>query len=161
MNKIRYCKYCGGQIDSKTKICTKCGKNFAKFKKIALFTYIIISIFAITSLSTLFVLYYNKTDNLVTENNDLNKEIVEIKGKYKELHDSFDKISYNYDVLQDDYNNIKLELNYYQKDFAYVTPNGEKYHKPTCNTLNNSDEIFGDTIWFWESKGYKKCSICY
>lgn len=41
--KIRYCKYCGGQIDSNHK-CTSCGKQYISFKTVYIITVTILCI---------------------------------------------------------------------------------------------------------------------
>lgn len=168
MSKIRYCKYCGGEIDSKTKICTQCGKNFARFKKIMLIIYIVLSAIFIGITSTLLIISYRKIDNICSENDDLKMKVEQLTNSNEVINNEFVKLSKENESLKDKYEEQTLKysddlftLNWYQNDFAYGTENGEKYHKLTCSTLMNSNVVYGNTIEMWKRNGYEECSLCY
>lgn len=45
-------------------------------------------------------------------------------------------------------------------DVVVVTPNGTKYHREDCASLNNSKEITTMTLQDAETEGYEPCMRC-
>lgn len=59
VTKKRYCKLCGGTIDSNTRKCTNCGKQYFKFILFSKYIFVSIISIIIAATSTFFVCYNN------------------------------------------------------------------------------------------------------
>lgn len=148
-SKVRFCKFCGGQIDAQTKKCSGCGKQYFKGIKLNKFliTVLILSLVIISSVILNIVqmietnelkddkeYYKQKTEEQQTQISKLNKEIRE-----KENH-----------------------LNYYEKYAAIVPNNGsKKYHIHGCEDLDDSSSFWIYNYNAAEERGYSACSKCY
>lgn len=145
--QIRFCKMCGNKIDSETKRCSACGKQY--FKGIKVNKYIcvtlILSILIITSVVFNFVQivemnrfndYKKYYENKMLEQQ---KQILNLNKKIKEKENF---------------------LVFYEKYVVFVNDDkAKKYHKYGCDDL--------DTSSFWaynteaaKGKGYSPCSKC-
>ncbi|MBQ9097039.1 MAG: zinc ribbon domain-containing protein [Clostridia bacterium] len=145
--KIRFCKFCGGQIDSQTKKCTGCGKQYFKGIKFNKFlTAVLILVVALLVSIILNIVQFVKIDSL----NGYKQYYMERGLHYQsEIADLRKEIK--------DKNN---KLNFYEK-YAVIVPDdgSKKYHIYGCDDLDTS------SFWIYnynaaEQEGYYACSKC-
>ena len=92
--KKRFCSHCGGEIDSKTKKCTKCGKSLFPLKTIIISALSLVVVAGIVILAIFFIIpeiKYNKGVSLANEGkydeaNKLFSEIIDYKDSRNLIH---------------------------------------------------------------------------
>ena len=150
---IRFCGKCGSQIDSETKKCTGCGKQYFKglkhyfkliFNKKRILP-IVLSVLLVFSLisNILQQIDINDYTNIVREKHNT------IKEKDEEFWEEFKKRL-----------NLQQKLNFYEKNAVIVSDDGTNlYHKYGCEDL--------DLSYFWiyntenaKHQGYVPHSKC-
>lgn len=170
--KIRFCKYCGGQIDMNQKQCTSCGKKFFKASRIISLRVLciveLVAILLLTYTSIYWYYFYRINYRNAKEYYEIIKtqsqeiETLELKNSEyikadKILIDEYDKLQIEYEKTVID----SIGLDAYQEDFAYYTNTGSKYHKLSCSYLKNSSTLYGDNINSLKAFGYSPCELCY
>lgn len=159
--KIRYCKICGGLIDSERKKCTSCGKQFFKFSKGIIKTIVTIMLFVLlVGLNIFQYIFFAQT----------NKEFAQSKTTISTQKNTILKQKEEIEKLNEDVNKYKGQvrkyiLEYGQKarfmdDHIVIIGNSNnKYHKYDCEDL--------DTTYFYayntenaKAQGYRACSKC-
>lgn len=164
----KFCKYCGNEIDSATKKCSGCGKQYFKLAKN---TFFIIStvILAIAVIVMSCVIYTNnKTIALYQDRigqwQEANEKLTEYCHVYKQREkmkqDKIDSLTNEgYDLAQMVYD-ITMELNSYHSLVAIFTETGEKYHKASCSHVRNRMVIVAPVEWA-KDNGLEPCKDCY
>lgn len=156
--KQRYCKYCGGAIDSETKKCTNCGKQYFNIKSAKHIICYALLIAAILSL--LCVIYVREQQHEETckemENENARLSAI-IKNKNIEI-DSLETVA---DQLRDSLYAANVQNSFFDKYVVFVSDDGTNlYHKYGCNDFNTS------SFWTYNKaaaidKGYKQCPECH
>lgn len=143
--KIRYCKYCGGQLNKKNQ-CISCGKQYMNIGRFFLITLILIC--AALSCSTLYLWNLNK------QYKNLDNEFIARFGKY-ENPITGEKITgaYSYlkalDAHEEIYNNV------------YAYNHGEYYHMYGCVLIDmNNENVIKLNIEDAIHEGYMPCAKC-
>lgn len=159
--KIKYCSRCGNLLGA-DKICSGCGKKYPSIKRVLRATKCykfsvavnVILIGVICILSFFYFKLYNKEFETNEQNRILNSEVSFVTDRA----DRYQKL-YNEECI------ISKELtrlvDRYQLDFAYHTPEGDKYHKYGCFHMSDSDVIYADCIYDLENNGFTACYDCY
>lgn len=147
-DKKFFCKLCGNIVDSETKKCTGCGKQYFKGIKFNKCSAIVIALFVLLTISIIFNFIQ------IADRNDLDNNNVFWKGRAE--------------VLQEENEDLEKQLNEYEDlvnfidDYVvFVEDDGSnQYHKYECYKFT------GDYFWAYnieaaEDYGYKKCPICH
>lgn len=154
-SKVVYCKKCGEQIDSTTKKCTGCGKQYFNSKK--LLPIIIMSVvIAILVGLNIFQFIYNGS---VVEELEAKISTLEIikSANEKKISDLDEKES---DTFLE-YVKTRKALKFYEENACIVPDDGKNiYHIYGCEYLGD------ETYWIYNSqlaqnRGYKPCSHCH
>lgn len=137
-SKNRFCRLCGCKIDSKTKICSGCGKKY--FKGINKNFVIIIILSALLVISSVCnFLQYEENNDLASSISILNDEIDE----YKDL------------IIVGDY------YQYFTDTYvACVDEGSEQYHTPLCSEFERENFMIYN-VGLAESLGYTPCPHCH
>lgn len=83
-----------------------------------------------------------------------------LNSEYKNLiseRDEYKKLAAKYYAYFD---TCVISLNNYYEDFAYITQDGEHYHKYGCPYIEDSD-LYVNYINSLKRDGYTECSYCY
>ncbi len=138
-SKVRFCKLCGGQIDSQTKKCSGCGKQhfkgikFNKFSNATLVLSVVILISIILN-----IVQFVKIDSLNYSTKMLRYEISKLE--------------------KENYETVITFLNYGDYIVA-VNDNSPKYHTRACEDFDESSfSLYSITAA--EESEYYACSIC-
>lgn len=145
-SKVRFCKFCGGQIDAQTKKCSGCGKQYFKGIKFNRFltTVLILSLLIISSIILNIV--------QILKINELNADIEYYTQKSSEQQTRIATLEKNIKERNND-------LDFYLKYAVIVNDNSKKYHAHGCNDLEDSSfRIYN--ISQAENLGYSACSKC-
>ncbi len=145
--KVRFCKFCGGQIDAQTKKCSGCGKQYFKGIKFNKFftTVLMLSLVIITSIILNIVQF--------VEMNELNANIEYYKQKTDEKQTQISKLNKEIREKDDD-------LDFYHKYAVIVNDSSKKYHLHGCSDLGDSSfRIYN--VSQAKNLGYSECSKCY
>ena len=163
--KIRFCKYCGSEIDINEKICTGCGKEFFSVKRSILpaFKILLSLAFIISIVINVWLLFY------YMDTTDLKSELFQLEAERDAARTSLNNLKGLYNDLEKDYKTSENErIKYaslymaYKNDFAYITATGEKYHAYDCTYIQKCNtEIYVDAIYDLKKQGYYQCSECY
>lgn len=158
--KKRYCKECGSQIDSETKKCTGCGKQYFRFRiRNAITVVLLVSSLAIAVISTYNAYQYkNQIEQYKIQESVLNEKIDELE-KYRES-------SYNLQQRIDDYQKetrkLKSKVWFYDKHIVFVNSDDiYTYHKYDCVFFFYSNSNFSayDTEAA-KNRGIRPCIYC-
>ena len=145
--KSKYCSRCGALVDSTTKVCTGCGKQYfkvGKFLKIFI-PIVILSVLLITSIG--FNIYqYSEIDYLSWKKGDLEDQVSDLQGEVRELE-------------SEQWENYS-KLRFFDNHAVLVDEHSRKYHKYGC------EDFDGSYFWIYnteaaEGKGYYACSKCH
>ena len=145
--KKRFCKMCGGLIDSKTKKCTSCGKQFFKFPKLS--KAIIIPALICLALVTLNVFSYVMLANSHSTITKQNQEITELKkdvDKYKEEAKKY-------------FNDYFAKAFFMDSYIVIIGDSNNRYHKFGCSDLDTSN-FYAYNVDNAKAQGYRACSKC-
>lgn len=164
--KKEYCMLCGGHIDSNTKKCENCGKQYFKFKPLV-FTVILLAILLITSACFNALQYYvvqennNKIEEMSSTISTQNIKISSLQVTVSSQKSKINSLKTEIDDLEDEKWDILSNLHFYEKHAAIVCDDGtQKYHVYGCKDCNTS--------YFWiynteaaEANGYYACPKCH
>ena len=153
--KDRYCKLCGGKINSLKK-CNECGKQYFRFK-FEYGLYFIIAILLIT-IACLVFLFVQKDEDLKQANADA----INWQKKHENMTSMYATLEKRFDELDDgnSFIYVKAKLDFYDNNIVFVIDGyGKKYYTYDCvQELTNNKEY---SFWAFNtdaaiSKGYKK-----
>ena len=133
--KRKYCSRCGSAIDSKTKKCSGCGKQYFRGLRFTKFSVtVIILALVIAALSTLCVLQSKTIENMETKVSD----------------------------LEDEKRDNRAKLNFFD-NYVEIVPNDgtRKYHKWGCSKLDTSNGFWIFNTAAAAEDDYKKCPYCH
>lgn len=133
--KRKYCSRCGSAIDSKTKKCSGCGKQYFRGLRFTKFSVtVIILALVIAALSTLCVLQSKTIENMETKVSD----------------------------LEDEKRDNRAKLNFFD-NYVEIVPNDgtRKYHKWGCSKLDTSNGFWIFNTAAAAEDDYKKCLYCH
>lgn len=177
--KTKYCNKCGSAIDSKTKKCTGCGKQFFRGLRFTKFTIaVIVMSLVILALSALCVFQYvnaqtaasglqeevsrleqqvnDKEATIKTKDSTIETLEDEINDLEDEIYDLEDEI----DDLEDENWDNWVKLNFFDDHAVIVDEHSMKYHTYECDDL--------DLSYFWiyntekaEQLGFYACPKCH
>ena len=163
--KIRFCKYCGSEINMEEKICTGCGKQFFSAKKsiIPAFKFCFVLMFIASIIVNIWFFFnYKEVESLKSELFQLEAERDAARTSLDNMKKLYDKLEKDYKASEDKrikYTNLYMQ---YKIDCAYITATGEKYHTYDCAYIQNCNtKIYVDTIYDLKKQGYYQCSECY
>lgn len=140
----RFCSKCGGEINVKTKQCTKCGKQYFKgFSKIGI-ALVLVSIFL--AISIIFNVWQIEVNKVYKET--LKEQELSLSGLQSDLIQM--KVEY------------EAELSLYHEHVVCVPDGGSSYHKYGCSYLMLFDK--SDFLIFSvdgaKAAGYYACPHC-
>ena len=165
----RFCKNCGAEIPPGTRRCAFC-KKVDKKRQGAKILCLVLGIAIFVGLCTFCTCLYMQLDDYKTVNNNLNKEIVNLKSARKQLQ--VDNVSLKTEIFElnknieslkekyDDYWDIKFKIVFYEEHVVFVEDDGtNKYHKFGC------EDFAGKSFWAFNTeaakvKKYKACPKC-
>lgn len=169
--KQRYCKYCGGAIDSESRKCTKCGKQYFRPRIKKPIVLGALAILAILGLAILNVYQFNRYQ---TDSAKLENQIAELTSTIQEQEAAIEKKDSSIQSKMTEITKLKTEnaklneknyllsdeIRFYDKHIVFVNNDGSRlYHKYDCVD-------FGDcSFWAYnieavDGYGYKPCSKC-
>ena len=154
--KIKYCSRCGSVIDSKTKTCTGCGKQYFRGFKFTKFS-VTVTVLAliIATISTLCILQYINTQKMEDKISDLTQESNIKQYTIDHLRNKID------DLENKDWETTK-KLFFFDAHAEIIGDDNTKiYHKYGCTKLDTSDGFWILNSEAAESRGYTKCSRCH
>ena len=166
-SKLRYCKLCGNLVDSKTKKCTKCGKQYFRnpLKEIPLFAIVLAIILCVTLgfFSNSIKQKQQEIDDLLAKVSDLestiesrNKTIKEYEKQIAAKNERAARIISENQAMED-------KCDFIDKYVVFVcNDNSRLYHKYDCLSF----QISNSTFWAYNTeaargKGFKPCSKCF
>lgn len=162
--KMVYCRHCGGLIDSQTKICNKCGKQYFQIK-VTLKTIIaglVLLCAAIIALSIYEHLSYQKIcEGYEKDIKSYKKTVLNLNNEKRAMSNSLDSYKLRVQSQYREIQNLKYELSFWNEHACIVTKTDDKYHKYGCPYHLISNEIWIYNIEAAKSKGYESCYICY
>lgn len=99
--------------------------------------------------------------NLSSKYTALKGENKELKSKNKELLSQNESLDSDMQHYRTKYFNMKDEYNFYENHACIVSSvAGEKYHRYSCQYVDNFTEFYIFNINYAESLGYEPCSVC-
>lgn len=152
--KIKYCRLCGSKIDSHTKKCTGCGKQYFKGLKFTKFSAIVIAlILVIATVSTMCILQF-------ADNQKLKDEIRDLKNQVDTKQSTINSLESSVDELSRDMWDYRLDAIFVKQHVVFVEDDGTNlYHSLDC------DEFKRESFWVYNvltavDYGYRPCPIC-
>lgn len=179
--KIRYCSRCGSLIDSETKKCTGCGKQYFRgfrHKKVPVSKKSTVSVIVLTLLlvavSALSVWQYVNVQEIMTEKQTVmeqqEQKIADLEQKIEETADLKQQLRVRENaikLLQEKIGNLEDEIeesipliSFVDKHVVFIENDGtNKYHKFECIKFKRK------SFWVYNTeaakgKGYTPCSLC-
>lgn len=99
--------------------------------------------------------------NLSLKYTALKGENKELKSKNKELFSQNESLDSDLQQYKTKYLNMKDEYNFYEDSACVVSAvAGEKYHRYSCQYVDNFTEIYILNVEYAEYLGYEPCSVC-
>lgn len=166
--KVRYCSKCGNIVDSQTKKCTGCGKQYFKGIPWKSVRTIAVALLLVGSIAGNIVLY-NENSKLEKEKTELTDNIIELKKSNATLNNRAERLTENNIELEKNNQSLQRKLRtaendiaLYNKYVALVVDDGTRlYHKYGCDVLDKADSYwcygYSDSTF----KQYKPCPLCY
>lgn len=103
----------------------------------------------------------SKYTALKDENKDIKSENKELKSKNKELFSQNESLDSDLQQYKTKYLNMKDEYQFYEDSACVVSAvAGEKYHRYSCQYVDNFTEIYILNVEYAEYLGYEPCSVC-
>ncbi len=152
--KTRYCKFCGGIIDSKTKKCTSCGKSTNPLRRMIIGKRTIVEIMALVLIVSVATGGYIAQKNYYESKMESMQDTISYKSK------RITSLSADVKKYRDNANKYKDKADFMDDHIVIVADDGTNiYHSYGCSKL--------DTSSFWafnteaaKGDGYKPCSKC-
>ena len=168
----RYCKFCGGMINS-DKVCESCGHKFFKIRintKFKMFISILITLMVLCGFSYMGYIIYDSINTIEIKESQIRSQNETITKLNKELSDatlSADNYKKSANKLIKQVNDLTRknekyleDLNWYEKYVAITTETGDCYHTIGCPYIKDSDVIYVQYYLDAMRSGYKACSYC-
>ena len=178
-SKQRYCKFCGGAIDTESQKCTKCGKQCFKLRIKKETVVAVFAILVILGLAILNVYQYIRSQ---TDCANLESLIAELTATIQDLEDTIEKKDSTIQSKQIEISRLKAknsnlagenylmsdEIEFYDMYVVFVSDDGTNlYHKYDCVDFDTSYFWAYNTDYFWayntetaKGRGYKPCPKC-
>ena len=139
------------------------GNGYVKFKAKNIFIVIFIialvsgNIYQASELTNL----SSKYTALKDESKDIKSENKELKSKNKELFSQNESLDSDLQQYKTKYLNMKDEYQFYEDSACVVSAvAGSKYHRYSCQYVDNFTEIYILNVEYAEYLGYEPCSVC-
>lgn len=171
-SKQRYCKYCGGAIESEEKKCTRCGKQYFKLKLPRKAFGYRITIFALVVLLGANIIQFIQQREQIKElETTINEQQRNLDGKVDIIRSYIQQV----DKLEKENSELAAKSAFFDKYVVLVINDGtNKYHKYDCSkVLKSAGEIWWQetksgveyTFWIYilntaKSLGYSPCTEC-
>jgi cell division protein FtsB len=156
----KYCSRCGQIIDSSTKKCRGCGKQYFKGFSLKTVFIILLSVLLVASLAGNIILNITCV-GLREEAEDLTKTNKSLKSDVRELKDEIDDLNDDISDLKRANNANSNKLDLLDSWIVFIENDGTKYyHKYECNKFVG-DDCWAHNIEYAEYIGYKPCPNCY
>lgn len=154
---IHYCKKCGNAIDSQTKKCIGCGKQYLRWKKLLMPLLVAIPFVA---LSTALYYYYSEYNYYKNKYDNAKKEINELEDTLEECANLLEDVNSDYEDVYEGLELVLEDIGFYHEHVVFRSDDGTGlYHKYGCPHL--------DLSYFWaynteyaEQLGFEPCSYC-
>lgn len=146
--KTKYCSKCGSLIDSETKVCTGCGKQYFRGFKLNKFSVTVIILAIALLISAIFNIYqYSELDYYMGRETYLEDRVSSLEDEVSDLEsESWENFAKN---------------NFFDEYAEIIGDDGtDVYHKYGCSRLDTSDG-------FWilntdaAKQQYSKCPVCH
>jgi RNase P subunit RPR2 len=171
--KQRYCKHCGGAIDSETKKCSKCGKQYFRLRinwgSTFAFTITVLAIaIAAVSLYRTFQ-YQNEITLLKDQQALLQNQVDELKStvydknvKITKLEKQIEDKNLKYTRLLKEKQDLQTKVEFYDDCVVFVLDDGtNRYHRYDCVVFKYlRDSFWAFNIEAAKSRGYQACFAC-
>ena len=103
----------------------------------------------------------SKYTALKDESKDIKSENKELKSKNKELFSQNESLDSDLQQYKTKYLNMKDEYQFYEDSACVVSAvAGSKYHRYSCQYVDNFTEIYILNVEYAEYLGYEPCSVC-
>lgn len=172
--KRKYCSNCGSLIDSGTKKCTGCGRQYFQGLKHYRFKLLVIALaLVIVALAAQCIWQHLRLQEIDDRNRetisalkqdilDLKKEVSEKESMIKTRGTTIKSLNQKIDSLEDERWNTLRELTFYRNS-AEIIPNNRTntYHKWGCSLLDTSNGYWIYNTEAANSRGYKECAVCH
>lgn len=165
-SKQRFCKMCGGSIDSTTKKCNKCGKQYFRWKDFKRISTVFLIVLTTISLITV----------IAHQNSEHQKTISELNNTIASLSSSIDennKTIKEYEIelrskqsiisqYKKKVESLEEEISFYDVHVVFIPSDGTNtYHKYDCYLFRYSMDRF--RAYNTEqaiSRGFSPCKYC-
>lgn len=140
--KTRYCKMCGSLIDSETKKCTSCGKQFFKLPKLNKTVLLVIICSVLLGLNIFQCIQLTQTKTtIVTQNKTIQKQEEKLAGKT------------NWNISG------RTKTSFMNEYIVIINDREKTYHKFGCKYLRRSS-FLAYNVANAKALGYRACSSC-
>ncbi len=180
---MKYCKHCGAPVDSHTKKCSKCGKQYFTFRnKWVILSFVFILLFLVSSTADFFlyrayvsasassVSFKEKYDSSCAELSSLQSKNSELSARNKDLRSENSAKSDELAYLRNQVASNDKRIQFLQKNLYFIYKHDSVYyHRYGClstyggHMLWNSilsDDVTLCTREYAISRGYIACPDC-
>lgn len=166
-SKVRYCKLCGSIIDSTTKKCTGCGKQYFSPAFARRLAAAVLSIALIVSTGLLLRELFHCRDQIETLSasvSEISSDLTTVSLERDDLALQVQQLEKEISTLRSSSRKIEDELEFYHSkvavvDLTYTTIN--YYHTRSCSSLLRSKGYTVYTIPEAKQRGYTPCPDCF
>lgn len=164
--KQRYCKYCGGEINTENNTCSCCGRRFGikrfipQNKHSLILPLLIISICCNIILGGLYYNFYTQYEKEVTEVSKAQRSVELLRSQLKIANEQLKHAQDNADELLSQNLDLRDECNFFDENAVIVTTEGRKYHTYACWHWSGHN-IYIYNIENAEAMGYTPCLDCH
>ena len=177
--KQRYCKMCGGEIDSFTKKCTKCGKQYFHLRirrnsilaisaVVVLIVLIVLNIYQyiqynanISTMSNEVESLQNEVSELTFTVEDLDTQLSEVTSRLSESIMNNKKLNLENIMLRGENRTLNAYVDFCDKYVVFVSDNGTGlYHRYGCSEFDSSS-FWAYNIEAAKGNGYTPCPKCH
>lgn len=127
-SKLRYCKMCGGIVDSKSKKCTKCGKQYFRWHLMVRSVATVVCVFIVVSLvATIFVQY-----------NQYQSDIAELNSTISSLQKEADNLTNTVSSQRSSISTLNQTISVQNSKITSLEDTVDNYDK-LCNSLKSNN----------------------
>lgn len=173
VGKQRYCKLCGNPVDTDTRKCTNCGKQYLRnplksIPRSTLITFSLLCICLILSLVTInrqtkkIISLEATVSQLNSTITDLNSTVTSRESAIAQYREQIEAKNKRTQKLVSENNELEEKSYYVDRNIAFIREDGTRvYHRYDCFMYKYSDSPFSVySISSAMNKGYKPCSYC-
>lgn len=157
-SKIKYCSRCGSSIDSVSKKCTGCGKQYFKgirFKRSSAKTIKTTAIVAVILLLSTLCVYQH------INNQNLKSDVAKLKRRNNEKSETITELNNTNSRLRAQIYNHEELSNFIDDYVVFIENDGtNQYHKFDCS-LFKRESFWVLNIESAKNGGYDECSLCH